>query len=107
MTDEMRVRAIVTAILLSKPAAQIDLTLGSIHVDGAGFRSIVGAMFTRWPGSRASGYAYVPAGAAAAYDEADDVFDFPSTTFGLTPVDRIYVLHESVHGMHDIDRKPS
>jgi hypothetical protein len=104
MTDEMRVRAIVTAILLSKPAVQIDFTLGFIHVDSVGLASVVGAMYTKMAGFPGIGIRFgnVPAGAAAAYDEADDVFDFPSATFGLTPVERIYILHESVHAMHDI-----
>jgi hypothetical protein len=104
MTDEMRVRAIITAILLSKPAVQIDFTLGFIHVDSVGLASVVGAMYTKMAGFPGIGIRFgnVPAGAAAAYDEADDVFDFPSATFGLTSVERIYILHESVHAMHDI-----
>jgi hypothetical protein len=104
MTDEMRVRAIVTSILLSKPAAQIDFTLGSIHVDGVGFAAVASALFTKMVGFKGIGIRFgnVPAGAAAAYDEDDDVFDFPSATFGLTPVERIYILHESVHALDDI-----
>jgi hypothetical protein len=91
MTDEMRVRGIVAAILMSKPAVQIDFTLGSIHVDSVGLASVVGAMHTKAWGFPGIGIRFgnVPAGAAAAYDEADDVFDFPSATFGLTPVERI------------------
>jgi hypothetical protein len=81
MTDEMRVRAIVAG-LLSKPAVQIDFTLGFVHVDSLGLASVVGAMYTKMAGFPGIGIRFgnVPAGAAAAYDEADDVFDFPSAT---------------------------
>lgn len=104
MSDDAHLRMIVMGILLSKPAAQIDFTLGSIHVDANGFASVVGAMFTKQCGFPGIGIDVggVPPDAAAAYDEAEDVFNFPNATFGTAPNERIYIIHESVHAMHDI-----
>jgi hypothetical protein len=104
MSDEEHLRMIVTGILLSKPAAQIDFTLGSIHVNATGFASVVGAMFVKPWGLPGIGIKIggVPPDAAAQYDEQEDVFNFPSSTFGMTTNERIYIVHESVHAMHDI-----
>jgi len=104
MSDEDHLRMMVTGILLSKPAAQIDFTLGSIHVDATGLASVVGAMYTKQWGLPGIGIKIggVPPDAAAAYDEQEDVFNFPNSTFGAATNERIYIVHESVHAMHDI-----
>ena len=108
MSDEGKalLRQTVTKVLTSPSARKIDFTLGSIHVDYAGFMSVFMAL-----ASRQQGYAGIdieidedlPAGAQAAYFPTEDKFHFPHAAFGLTDVsEKIAIIHESVHAMHDI-----
>jgi hypothetical protein len=89
---------------MSKPAQQIDFTFGSIEVNLAGFLSVYAALLTRVQ----SGYGIdieigtIPAGAAAAYFSDDNMYRFPSATYGMTVEERSAIVHESVHAMRDI-----
>jgi hypothetical protein len=94
----------VKSILVSDAAVKIDFYVGPIHVDFPGFASVLVRIGAKELGNPGIGFEFgnVPPGAAAAYDNDDDVFRFPDTNYGGTPAQRAVIIHESVHAMRDI-----
>jgi hypothetical protein len=89
----------INSVLLSPSAQKIDFWLGSIHVDGPGFRTVVDALNHYKVFVKVGG---VPRGAAAAYDTMNNCFNLPTATYGQSAVDKQAVVHEAVHAIQDI-----
>lgn len=90
-------KQLIYTVLTSPGARKIDFWLGSVHVDEAGFRSVIDAIDC---GSIKIVVEPQPTGALASYSGAQ--FSFPNATFGLTPKNRSAILHEAVHAIQDI-----
>jgi hypothetical protein len=93
-------------LVMSPSAQKIDFTLGSVHVDGSGFASVYYALVkyaTSQHGGIGAEVGGVPPGAAAGYDNANNVFKFPHARFGASDEnERMSLIHECVHAMQDI-----
>jgi hypothetical protein len=104
MPDLAGLRSRVMKVLTSSTAMKIDFTLGSIHVDAAGFTSVYLAILNKtmgFPGIDVD-VGKVPSGAAAAYDSGDDTFQFPHAAYGMAANEQAIIIHESVHAMRDL-----
>jgi hypothetical protein len=102
---EGMMQGLVTNILMSPAAQKVDFWLGSIHVDGAGFREVVGSTYFAMCGFK--GVKIVrerqPEGAAASYYPSTDTLALPnSRNYGASAVQKYHIVHEAIHAMQDI-----
>lgn len=82
-------------VLRSPSAQKIDFYLGCLHVSGFGYGAVADAVSKDSIGIR---FGQVPAGAAAAFDGVDKVFDFPEgRIYGSSLVEQALVVHEATH----------
>jgi hypothetical protein len=86
------------------PAAQkINFYLDSFHVDGSGLSYVALALLSRPHGQHGVTIrvGHVSPGAAATYDPATNIFDFPTAGYGTTAFERQTIVHECVHALRD------
>jgi hypothetical protein len=82
-------------VLRSPSAQKIDFYLGYLHVSGFGYVTVADAVSNGSIGIR---FGQVPAGAAAAFDGEDKVFDFPEgQIYGSNLVEQALMVHEATH----------
>jgi hypothetical protein len=100
-TDFIRLR--ISSILMCDAAQKIDFYLDKIHVDGSGFSFVALALLPRPRGQQGLSIAIggMSPGAEATYDPNINTYRFPSASYGLTPFERMTILHESVHAYRD------
>jgi hypothetical protein len=85
MSGKELMRQTIMNVLTSASAKRINFTLGSIHVDYAGFMSVFMALTSRAQGEPGIDIEFEEPtpGAGAEYGPDDDTFYFPHGAFGL------------------------
>jgi hypothetical protein len=84
-------------VLRSPTAQKIDFYFGFLHVNGFGYQAVADAVSKGSIGVRLG---QVPALAAAAFDGAARVFDFPDGgIYGVNMSDQANIVHEATHAM--------
>jgi hypothetical protein len=98
--DEIALRSTIIGVLVSEPIWKIDFWLGPVHVDGVSLFQVVCALNWGYIGVKIDHTSV--AGAAAEYHSHENTYVFPYKAAGLTPQQKMAVVHESVHAMLDI-----
>ncbi|WP_342362181.1 hypothetical protein [Terrarubrum flagellatum] len=99
MATVSELRTLVYNTLVSPSANKIDFTLGSIHVDGAGFAGVAALVATGGIGIKVGKQ---QAGASASYVNPKNTLSFPPDYSGALPRVRKDIVHECTHALHDI-----
>jgi hypothetical protein len=91
----------IIAVLMSSPAQSINFTLGSIHVDHAGFRSVVSEISNWIAGDEgiAVKWEKLDADTEASYNRFTKQYIFPYSFFGMVDFQKAAIVHESVHAL--------
>jgi hypothetical protein len=96
-------RALVIDLLRSPPAQQINFYFGTFHIWGQHYLKIANLVMK---GSIGVKYEAQAAGAAASYwtrhlSHGSPYYSVPSATYGMQPVDKLCLIHESTHAIAD------
>lgn len=97
--NDLEILGRIVGVIMSASARRIDFTLGRIPVNHDGFRLLFNELVTQRIGVTTEG---VPPGAAASYDQVNDIYNIPRRSYGQTPEERKTLVHESVHALQDI-----
>jgi len=104
MTTEAIAKRIID-VLQSGPASKIDISVGAIRISPTTLSPVIPAI-RRWiAGGKGIGVEVdgkLPPTAAAQYKFDRDVYAVPNDDYGKTVAERMYLYHESVHAMRDI-----
>jgi hypothetical protein len=96
-------RTMMSSLLMSDAAQQIDFYLDRLHVDGSGFSFVALALLPKPQGQHGFSIrvGHVNPNAEATYQPANNTFDFPTANYGTTPFQRSSIIHECVHALRD------
>jgi hypothetical protein len=102
-TSTDTLRSTIGSILVSDAAQKIDFYLDNIHVDGSGFSYVALALVPKPSGARGLSIAvgHMNPLAAATYAPLINTYRLPRANYGITPFERMTILHESVHALRD------
>jgi hypothetical protein len=96
---QANLKPMLISVLMSPAAQKIDFWLNTIHVNGAGLKSVVREVTAGRIGIKLGP---VMAGAGAEYGNGEKAFTFPNAGVFTSQSGRKIVVHESVHAMQDV-----
>lgn len=94
----------ICRVLKSNACQRIDFHYMSIHVNGAGFAAVAGALMDNAQGKKgvAAAFGDLPTQAAASYVSGTNTLTVPPGFRVQTVLDKHMIVHECVHAMQDI-----